>query len=120
MTRLMGFIGAAACAAFIGGSATAWAADTPTAAQCNANYASCDAACNAADPKHGFCYAGCSAKCVAKKAACDSEIVYDKSADWTKKQYDAAKPWVQEKARQTEKLIDEAPAHTERTYPSQN
>jgi len=111
-------IGAAGFAVLAGWVPSAWAA--PTAAQCTANYASCDAACNAADPRHGISYAGCSAKCVAKKAACDSEIIYDKSADWTKKQYDAAKPWVKEKADQTEKLIDEAPAHTERTYPAQN
>lgn len=88
-------------------------AQTPTAAQCSAEYTACDTQCNAADPKHGISYAGCSAKCVAKKAACESEIIYDKSATWTKKQYDTAKPWVEEK-------IDNAPANTEYTYPDQN
>lgn len=99
-------------AALAGVPAVAGAA-TPTPAQCDANYAACDAKCKAEDPKHGFSYATCSAGCVAKKGACDSEIIYDKSADWTKKQYDAAKPWVEEK-------LDNAPANTEYTYPNQN
>lgn len=90
---------------------TAARAEVPTAAQCDARYASCDAACKAEDPKRGFSYAGCAAVCVSKKAACDSEIVYDKSSTWTKKQYDAAKPWVEEK-------IENAPANTEYTYPT--
>ncbi len=102
--------GVLAIAALVSGFGAAAQAQTPTAAQCNAESKACDAACNAADPKHSFSYAGCSAKCVAKKAACDSEIIYDKSADWTKKQYNAAKPWVEDK-------IERAPANTEYTYP---
>lgn len=102
-----------AVAALLSGFGGVAQAQTPTAAQCSAESKACDAACNAADPKHSFSYAGCSAKCVAKKAACDSEIIYDKSADWTKKQYDSAKPWVEDK-------IERAPANTERTYPKQN
>lgn len=94
----------------------AWAA-SPTPAQCTAEYKACDAVCNANDPKHGLSYAGCSAKCVAKKAACDSEIVYDETSAWSKKQYDAAKPWVQEKARQGKELVDDAPSNTEYKYP---
>jgi hypothetical protein len=93
-------------------------AASPTPAQCKAEYQGCDTACNAADPQHGFSYAGCSAKCVARKAACDGEIVYDDTADWSKRQYDAAKPWVKEKARETKDLIDDAPNHTEYKYPS--
>lgn len=93
-------------------------AANPTPEQCAAAYASCDASCQRADPKHGFSYAGCSAKCVARKAGCESEIIYDKSADWSKRQYDAAKPWVQEKTDQTKQLIKDAPQHTEYTYPS--
>lgn len=110
MRSLFGIL---AVAALLSGFGSAAHAQTPTAAQCTAAAKSCDAACNAADPKHSFSYAGCSAKCVAKKAACDSEIIYDKSADWTKKQYDAAKPWVEDK-------IERAPANTEYKYPSGN
>ena len=106
-------LGVLAVAALLSGFGSVAQAQTPTAAQCTAQAKSCDAACNVADPKHSFSYAGCSAKCVAKKAACDSEIIYDKSADWTKKQYDAAKPWVEEK-------IEKAPANTEYTYPGKN
>lgn len=100
-----------AFAALVAGASAA-RAETPTAAQCDARYAACDAKCKAEDPKRSLSYAGCSAACVAKKGACDSEIIYDKSATWTKKQYDAAKPWVEEK-------IDNAPANTQHTYPTQ-
>jgi len=103
--------------------ACAWAsaaAAAPTDAQCKGEYAACDAACHAADPKHSFSYAGCSAKCVASKAACDSAILYDDSSRWTKRQYEAAKPWVKKKAGQAEDLVKDAPNHTEHTYPSQS
>ncbi len=109
------FLSAAALAAvLIPGVARAAA---PTAEQCDATYKACDAACQAADPKHGFSYAGCSAKCVAAKAACEGEIVYDATADWSKRQYNTAKPWVQEKTRQTKELIQDAPNNTEYKYP---
>lgn len=97
MILVLGFGGAARAA-------------TPTPAECSANYQMCDAACDRADPQHGLSYAGCSAKCVAKKAACEGEIVYDKSADWAE---NTAKPWFQDK-------IHNAPANTEHTYPDQN
>ena len=96
--------------------AGAASAASPTPEQCAAAYRGCDAACNTKDPRHGFSYAWCSAKCVASRATCEGEIIYDETSAWSKKQYDAAKPWVQEKTRQTKELIDEDPSNTEYKY----
>ncbi|MBN2751203.1 MAG: hypothetical protein JXQ84_00690 [Rhodospirillaceae bacterium] len=120
MVTLGRFFGVVVCAAGLLGGLRMADAATPTPEQCAATYRVCDAACQAADPKHGFSYAGCAAKCVAAKAACESEIIYDDTSRWTKKQYEAAKPWVEKKASEAKTLINEAPANKENTYPSQN
>jgi len=92
-------------------------AEVPTRALCDATYLACDMKCQAADPKHGFSYAACSAKCVASKAACSSEIIYDKGATWTEKQYDAAKPWVKEKANAANEVVKDAIENSQPIYP---